>query len=44
VALRDEREAQMKVLQDAMEQLGDEKPELKAALSKLRSEMEKSLG
>lgn len=44
VALRDEREAHMKALQDAMVELGDEKPEVKQSLSKLRSDMEKSLG
>lgn len=44
VALRDEREAHMKVLKEAMEDLGDEKPAVRESLSKLRSDMEKSLG
>lgn len=44
VALRDEREAHMKVIQSAVEDLGDEKPEVKESLTKLRSDMEKSLG
>jgi nitrogen fixation/metabolism regulation signal transduction histidine kinase len=44
VALRDEREAHMKVIQSAVDSLGDEKPEVTAALTKLRADMEKSLG
>lgn len=44
VALRDEREAHMKVLSDAMVELGEEKPEIKESLSRLRADMEKSLG
>lgn len=44
VALRDEREAHMKVLKDAMGKLGEEKPEIKESLSQLHSDMEKSLG
>jgi len=44
VALRDEREAHMKVLEDAANALGDDKPEVQESLRNLRAEMQKSLG
>lgn len=43
VALRDEREAQMKVLQESIDRLGDDQTEVREALSKMRSDMEKSI-
>ena len=44
VALRDEREAHMKVLEDAATALDDDKAEVRESLRKLRADMQKSLG